>query len=635
MRATRDVDLADLLAIGLEHHAAGRLDQADAIYQEILQLSPAFTDALTSAGLLAYQRENYQSAIRTLVRAIRVNPNHAVSAGYLGLSLLKMHQLDAAVSVLGRAVSLARDNAEFHRWLGLAEFAVGDLPAASEAFLSSLALDPANEESGVVLLRTIRKIIAGDDPTASVGIVNRLHDMSTKLPMPLIYDAAFLLFINGFHKESIAAFRRILDRDPGFEIAHAAIIDALFLHCPDENVAFAELEHWADIHAEPVKNEQLGHAVPQNTDRRIRIGFSSLHFTDANTFIHVWPGWFEGYDKSQFEIFAYVDEQAPLSTTRDFTSQIDHWRYTKSLADADLAEMIREDGIDILIDIYGRGPVNRMGVLARKPAPIQVAWGPISTGLKSVDYFLSDRTVIPISEFHRYVENIVWLPDSYFAWVPPITGPCAPSHLGHRNEVVFGSFNREVKLSETTLSIWAEILRNVPNSRLVFKGVVAARPGLQAQIREPFISAGIAPDRLTYLGTTDQAGHLAAYSQIDVHLDTFPEQGGVTTLEALWSGVPVVTWCFDNRILSRTGATIYETLGLTELTAHSREEYIDLAVKLAKDPRWRQEMRNELRNSLARSPLVDSVRYSQNLQSALRTMWKRHCAGEAPRHFSV
>jgi protein O-GlcNAc transferase len=635
IRETNASSLRSQFELGLEHHSAGRLEEAGAIYQEILRLRPAFADALTSAGLLAIQRKNYQSAVRMLVRAITVNPNHAVSNGYLGLALLNLHHTEAALAVLRRAASLASNNAGFQRWLGLAEVEAGNMFEASEALLSSLALEPENSETGAALLDAIGKISVGDRPELAVEIVDRLHDAPKEMPIKVIYDSAFQLFINGFHQESVAAFRRILDREPEFEIAHAALLDALFLHSPDEGAAFAELERWAGIHAGPLESEQPRHAEPRDNDRRIRIGFLSLHLIDSNTFVHVWPGWFEGYDKSKFEVFAYIDERKPLLTIRDFTNEIDHCRQTEGVSDAALADIIQDDGIDILVDIYGRGPANRMGVLARKPAPVQVAWGPISTGMKAVDYFLADRTVVPRDQFFRYAENIVWLPDSYFAWLPPSDCERWPTAMEQDAEVVFGSFNREVKLTPQTLSVWGEILREVPKSILLFKGGIAARPTLQARVTESFLAAGIDPGRLRFLGTTDQAGHLAAFNDIDIHLDTVPEQGGVTTLEALWSGVPVVTWCYDNRILSRTGATIYESLGLPELIAHSRQDYIDLAVKIAGDVQWRHELTVTLPERLAHSPLVDLSRYSQNLQSAFRMMWERHCAGEPPRHFIV
>jgi predicted O-linked N-acetylglucosamine transferase (SPINDLY family) len=200
---------------------------------------------------------------------------------------------------------------------------------------------------------------------------------------------------------------------------------------------------------------------------------------------------------------------------------------------------------------------------------------------------------------------------------------------------VFSAFNRAIKMTPITLDLWARTMAEVENSRLLMKGSIGDRPQLQKKVLAALEVRGVDPQRVSFLPGGDRPSHLAAYRHVDIQLDTVPEQGGITTLESFWCGVPVVTWRFDDRILTRSGATICTTLGLPELIADSPEAYVSIARNLANDRNLLKQLRASLRSRMETSPLLDLQGYTQSLQAAFREMWRRYCAGMPPQNFDV
>jgi predicted O-linked N-acetylglucosamine transferase (SPINDLY family) len=333
-------------------------------------------------------------------------------------------------------------------------------------------------------------------------------------------------------------------------------------------------------------------------------------------------GVLENLDRQQCETFCYSDRQSADELTARFRNAATHWRDTFGLGSEFLAERIRADRIDILFDLTGHTGNNRLLVFARKPAPVQVTWLGYegTTGLSAMDYLIADRWEIPQGMEKHYRERVLRLADGYVCYEPPAWAPAVKSlpalTTGH---VTFGSFNNPAKINAAVVRVWAEILKRLPGSRLVLKQRSPDDPAGRAFFERMFAENGIERDRLEMDGWTSHPQLLEEYNRIDIALDTFPFSGSLTTCEALWMGVPVIT-CPGETFASRHSLSHLSNVGLTEFIARDMTHYVDLAVELSKDLHGLSKWRTELRQRMARSPLCDAKRFADNLLKVLRTL---------------
>jgi predicted O-linked N-acetylglucosamine transferase (SPINDLY family) len=337
------------------------------------------------------------------------------------------------------------------------------------------------------------------------------------------------------------------------------------------------------------------------------------------------------HDPKQFEVICYSDMKHEGKISAHFHKRADVWRLTKELSDDQMAELIRRDRIDILVDVNGHMGRHRLLVFARKPAPIQVtAWGePTGTGLNVMDYLLADPVLVPQSERPLLCETVVDLPNFLGYWTPeplPQPGPLPALAHGH---ITFGSFSRLAKITHPVISSWASILNKLPTAKLVLKDRELIDADNRTYLERAFFAQGVSAERLVILGNTDRTSHFVAYQMIDIALDPFPHGGGLTTLDAIWMGVPVLTWP-GQTISSRLAAASLAKLGLTDFIASSAANYVDLAISKAKNLEALSQLRFNLRDRVASSEFGDDSRYGQAVEVAYRQMWRRWCAGQTP-----
>jgi predicted O-linked N-acetylglucosamine transferase (SPINDLY family) len=286
---------------------------------------------------------------------------------------------------------------------------------------------------------------------------------------------------------------------------------------------------------------------------------------------------------------------------------------------------IRNDEIDILVDLAGHTTGNRLMVFAGKPAPVQCTWLGYfgTTGLSEIDYILADRFVIPPGDDVFYSEKVWRLPNSYLCFTPP-SEPAASPHARH-DLVTFGCFNNVLKITEPVIAAWSTILANVPNSRLLLKTKQLDDAAVASALVEQFAARGIGRERIECTGGAPRAAFLAAYNDVDIALDPFPFCGGTTTVEALWMGVPVISLRGD-RFSSRVGDSILMTCGMPELVAGSTHDYIDVAASLSGDRPRLAALRATVRDRLLASSLCDAKSFARDLEAAFREMWRQRCA---------
>ncbi|TSA16257.1 MAG: tetratricopeptide repeat protein [Betaproteobacteria bacterium] len=429
----------------------------------------------------------------------------------------------------------------------------------------------------------------------------------------------------GRSEEAVVYFRKALEIDPGLHAARANLIFILVLLesvRPEE--VYAEHVAWARIHADPFLAQSKPHANSRDPERRLRVGYLSADFREHALSYFITPA-LEQHDGAAIEVFCYYSGRIVDDATRRLAQYADHWHDIIDLDDDQAAELIRGHGIDILIDLSGHLRENRLLVFARKPAPIQVTYlaYPNTTGMRAMDYRITDGVCDPPGATERYYrETLIRLPRCMWCYQPRSDMPdVSPSPAKKSGGVTFASMNGASKVTPRMLALWARVLGEVPGSRIVLTTVPEQG---RERIRDALTQAGVAAERFSLHDRLPTKDFWALYADIDILLDTFPMNGGTTTCEALWLGVPVITRS-GAIFQSRAGMSILGSMGLDELIALSDEDYVRIAVDLAHDTNRLVALRAGLRERMRDSSLTAARPYARALEAAYRDIWRSWC----------
>jgi len=622
------VNLPQLLQSAIAAHQSGQLLQAEALYRQVLQIDANNFNALHLLGLIATDSGRLDAAVDLIGRAIAAKPNAAPAHHNLGIALKELGRVQDAADSFQRAAKLQPDFIEAQMHLGGVLVELGRLEEAAASFRRAVAIAPdlagAYNNLGIVC-RTLGRV---DEAIAylqrAVALQPDYAEAFNNLGNAL--DAV------GRSQDAIACYRRALEIEPGYARAHSNLLFTLNYDesCSGEAL-FAEHRNWARQHAAGLAAAASHDNTPDPT-RRLRIGYVSADFK-----YHTVGCFFEpvlaAHDQTQYEICCYASVAQPDQVTARLQAKASVWRNIAALDDAALANLIREDGIDILVDLSGHTGGNRLPAFARKPAPIQVGWLGYfnTTGLDAMDYAIWDAASLPPEAERWFTEKIVRLPDSRFCYLPPAYAPpVAPlPALKRGGAITFGSFNNIAKVSPAVVSLWSKVLHAVPRSRLLLKWKSLGDDSVRQRYLQLFAAHGIDADRLELRGETPHQQMLAEYGDVDIALDPFPYSGGLTSCEALWMGVPVVTLA-GPRPVSRQTLGYLTLVNLAELAATTTEQYVRLAADLARDIDRLADLRSGLRDTMAASPLCDGPRFARNLEQRYRAMWEEWCSKTNP-----
>ena len=360
-------------------------------------------------------------------------------------------------------------------------------------------------------------------------------------------------------------------------------------------------------------------------ERRLRIGYVSCDFNQHPVAWFMLPV-IEGRDRKAFEVHCYSTGSKADEVTRKIAQRADGWHQAAEWSDAELADSINRDAIDVLVDLTGHAGVMRLGVFAQQPAPVQVTWlGYLNTtGLSRIQYRLCDALTDPPGLTEQlHTETLIRLPHSQWCYRPVVaTGHAVEPPLARNGCITFGSFNHAPKLSPTARRLWCEILTRLPDSRMVVVGVPEGQP--RDRLLADFRQAGIAASRLTVAPRVPLDDYFRWFDEVDIALDSMPYSGGTTTCDTLWMGVPVVTFA-GPRSVSRSAASILTTAGLGDWIGATPEDYVRLAVEAARDEARLARLRGSLRQRLRESPLMDEAGFVPDLEDAYRRMWRGWC----------
>ena len=361
---------------------------------------------------------------------------------------------------------------------------------------------------------------------------------------------------------------------------------------------------------------------------KLKIGYVSPDFHTHSVAYFIEP-LLKAHNKEEFELFGYYNNSKTDGTSVRLREYFDGWQEVDALSDIALADKIYEDQIDILVDLAGHSANNRLGVLARKPAPIQATWlgYPNTSGLSTVDYRITDAIADPIGESDALnTESLIRLDDGFLCYQGDDSIPVISSiPFDQKGYFTFGSFNNNVKITSEVIKVWADILLSVPNAKLIMKSNQLSDQHTKIRCQEMFSAQGIAPDRLILSGMLPSAtDHMAYYGEVDLALDPFPYNGTTTTFEALWMGVPTLTYS-GNVHACRVGASIVSRIGLEDYVAYSPEDYIALAVKKSSSLNELRQLRRSLRSRMLSSKLCDSAAFAHQIETAYQNMWRVYC----------
>lgn len=567
----------------------GRLEEACRAFREALRIDPGLAEIHINFASVLRQQGKLSEAIATLLHAIALKPGIAMGHNNLGHALLDDGQIPEAIAALQQAVALQPDLALAHNNLGSAYKMAGQIDQSLAAYRRALECDPTNT-------------------LALANLANESHQL-------------------GDHTAALALYERAVQSP---HLSPSAFSNYLaVLHCaPTTTLKSLAKAHavYEQRYASPLRSCWSPHTNSRDAARPLRLGFVSPYFS-----IHP-VGFFllrvlENLDRRQFEVVCYHDRSKTDEVTARLRARSTEWREICGLADTQLAAQIRADRIDILFELEGHNAGNRLLAIARKPAPIQITWLDYvgTTGLSAIDYILADPRQIPPEAERYYCEKVLRMPDDYICFDPPMDAPpVGPLPAEANGFVTFVSHNIVAKTTAETIGIWSRVLRELPTARLTLGNRGFDTPATMERVRRQFAECAIAPDRISFQGWLPRAELLAAYNQADIALDTLPYNGGLTSCEAMWMGVPVVT-CAGETFASRHGLAHLTAAGVPETIARDPDDYVTTAVALANDIPRLSRLRATLRSQMDASPLCDGPRFAAHFGNLLRNVWQKWC----------
>jgi predicted O-linked N-acetylglucosamine transferase (SPINDLY family) len=641
--------------LGVAYKHCHDLAKAIDCYQNAITLNPSFAEAYCNMGNILFEQKKLTDSMNCYRKTLEINPGYYNAYYGLGILLEEQNKLDEALDCYRKVISLQPDHADAYGNLGNILVTHGKLDEAICSYQKALELQPLSVSSWVNLgnifkgkgileeaLACYQKALEFEPGLveAHINLGNVLKDQGHLDAAIDSYQKALILNpesaeaynnMGGIFKErgnlnaAIDYFRKALLLKPDDAVIHSNLLLALqysaSIDFPD---IFSEHLRFAERFEEPLKKHWQPHLNIRDPDRKIKVGYVSGDFRNHAVAYFIEP-LLAHHDKSKIEIFCYYNHTLHDTHTKRIAAHSNHWIPCSGMSDESLAERIRTDEIDILVDLSGHTAHNRLLVFARKPAPLQASWiGYVgSTGLTAMDFRITDSYMDPhgiTEQFHT--EKLVRLSDTSVIYSPDTD--CPPVNqlpALTSNELVFASLNSLSKVNQPTIDLWGQILYALPHARLMLANVKDNET--RQRLLEMFCQAGITTERLTLQPRMSSFDYMKMHQNIDIALDPFPYNGGATTLHSLWMGVPVITLA-GNHMVSRYGVSLMSRVGLEEFITYSKEEYLQRAIQLAHNLSDLNHIRQSLRSRMS-APSNNPENITRKFEAAYRDMWKAWC----------
>ena len=612
---------------GIVLHELKRYDAALARFDKATALKPDYAEAFSNRAMTLIELGRLPEAVASCDKAVGFRPNYPEAYCNRGNALCQMRRYDEALANCDKAVALRPGYADALSNRGDALIELGRFDEALASYDQAIALKPKLAAAWVGRGNVFLNVNRYGEAFAAFQQALAVKPDSLKAFAQL----AHYYERHGRMEEAIACYDRVLAVKPDFSEVISNKIFALDL-VPQAGFAEhqeARKEWWDKVGAKIAAQSSPHHANDRDPARRIVLGYVSADFRRHSASTIFWPV-LANHDKSRFEVICYSCSTIRDDVTKDFESAADRFIDVSQLSDEELAARVRADNVDILIDLSGHSGGHRLGVFARKPAPVQVtAWGHgTGTGLPTIDYLFSDPVTIPEAMRSLYAEKIFDLPCVIMSALPAIELPRGDPPFVTNGHVTFGVFNRITKISDDAVAACARVLHGVSDAKLLLKDGAYDDPQMRDLMRQRFAAHGVTGERIDFLGSSPREQHLAAFGKSDIALDPFPQNGGVSTWEALHMGVPVVAK-LGHTAPSRLSGAILTSVGMKDWVAATTDDYVALAVKFAGMPDLLKSLRRELPPKVAAAPSGNAALYTSAVERAYRTMWEEYCRTQA------
>ena len=596
-------------------------DQAISNYLKLIKLKPNYADAHCNLGAVYDAQKEYGKAIDSLKNAIKLNPNYVNAYNTLGVIYRKLDKLDDSISCLSKVIKLEPNFAEAHNNLANALFDKRNYKAAISSYQSAIEYKPNYAEAYSNLGRSYKKAEQFEKAVKPFEQALALQPQNTTF----LTNFAFLYHDICMSERAVEFYKKIIQIDPN-EVGNLIQMNC-FSEFDQAELYQSHLD-WGNDLISKLPSPQIKHKkLSTSQTGPIRIGYVSPDFREHSVSYFFEP-LIANHDKEKFEIYCYYNNTESDHVTQKIQSHCDHWRPIYTLEDAEVVKKIKKDKIDILVDLSGHTDKNRLPVFAYKPAPIQVSWlgYPNTTGLRTIDYRITDEQCDPESEngsFH--CEKLIRLPHGFlcFKGDESIKYEENPPVLTN-NYITFGSFNNFTKVTVEVLELWSKILLAIPTSRLLMKASQLANDMTKQNVISILNSKGVQTERVTLLGRVNSYDeHLKLYSKVDIALDPFPYNGTTTTIEALWMGVPTLTYKGVHHI-SRVGTSIMCRAGLDNFVASDKTDFLNKAIILSSDTQYLNNLRSSIRERMVQSDLCNAKQFTQDMEHCFANMIDNH-----------
>lgn len=602
-----------------------KLKEAAANCRAVLDIQPDHVEALNNLGAALNKLREHDAAIASYRRAIDIDPNRAELHNNLGVAQKNVGNFDDALASYRRALTLRPDFPEAYCNLAITQHRLGKISEALASYKKALELDASCVDAcnnlGVLYQQMGQLELAHSTFIRTLELDPNNHEFHTNRGSVLAELGQLQAAANSYHQA--------LEIKPDYANARSNL---LFIHNYLADQSPERLLEEARRFGESVTQQATIPKRWKNTpdaERRLRIGFVSADFRQhpVGYFVESVLIALSSLTIGRLELIGYFNHWESDAITARIKGCCHDWRTVYALTDERLAQTIRDDNIDILIDLSGHTGENRLPMFAWKPAPIQVSWLGYfgTTGVPTIDFLIADPWTLPESEEINFTETIWRLPETRLCFTPPnISVDVAPLPALGNGHITFGCFNNLTKMSDQVVEVWARILNAVPDSRLFLKTRQLGTDSIRQRVIRSFGEFGIDKTHLILETYVPRANYLSAYNRIDIGLDPFPYPGGTTTVEALWMGVPVLTLA-GKSFLARQGVGLMTNAGLPDWVATDKDDYVTRAISHAGNLQKLASLRAGLREQVLASPIFDSSRFARNFEAALRGMWEKWC----------
>lgn len=581
-KAPRDAEI--WLYKGYVEGFRGNHEKAAENFKKALSIKPDDTNILYNFGIACRDCGDFQTAANSFNKSLIKDPDNTQKLDCLADVYMALNEQEKAVEIFSRSLKINNAQPETHSNLGSVYQTMGELTKAEACYRKAQQLNPG------------------------LNIFDNLGSV---------------LVAQGRYKESIEVYRLGLARQPkNARVFSNLLLTLNYMDDISQQEMFDEHKKWGGVFDDPTN--YIVQESCRSDKKKLRIGYISPDFREHSVAYFIEPI-IEQHNKDKFETYAYYPSKKCDAVTARLKSFFDAWHDVSAMTEAEIAEAIKADEIDIMVDLAGHTANNSLLVFAKKPAPVQITYlgYPNTTGLNAIQYRITDSIADPSDQDEFYTEQLCRLPNCFLTYRPDENSPDVSDPPFFKNEyITFGSFNNLAKISNRVIDVWCRILEKLPNSRLLVKNPSLTDLATRERYLEKFQQSGINKERINLIGhTPTRYEHLSLYGDIDIALDTFPYNGTTTTCEALWMGVPVIVLSGECHA-ARVGGSLLSAVNRREWVTDTDAEYINKAIELAKDSNQLMSYRNKQRDQMKASALLDSNSFVLSLENEFQRIWE-------------